>query len=227
MDLKHCLHVLSSRIAAEPSTVTCAIDQVVRTESNDSHRLETSILQIPRMWWQADVLPCVLTFFQQRGWYLSHFLESYAAIIFGKLRSKWLLLWREAMRILWQKRRCGSSLALLMFRSIAGLCRLVVPMATSINIHIQPVAPQLSDTLKHKDPPPPCAPFPKTFITDLQRASKPCKIFNLRWKAQTLSEISTWIWLLKFRIRNISTPLLLNRASINRQFTTCGWGWPF
>ena len=133
MDLKHCLHMLTSWIAAEPSAVTFEVDQVLPTRSNDSHRLKTSILQIPRMWWQADVLPCVLTFFQQRGWYLSHFLESYAAVM-----SKWLLLWREVMRTLWQKRRCGSSLALLMFRSIADLCRLVVPMATSINIDIHP-----------------------------------------------------------------------------------------
>ena len=208
MDLKHCLHVLSSRIAAEPSTVTCAIDQVVRTGSNDSHRLETSILQIPRMCWQADVLPCVLTFFQQRGWYLSHFLESYAAIIFGKLRSKWLLLWREVMRILWQKRRCGSSLALLMFsNSIKRYCRSVSFGGAHGHFYKHSytprVAPQLSDTLKHKAPPP---------------------AHHFR---KTLSEISTWIWLLKFSIRNISTPLLLNRASINRQFTTCGWGWPF
>ena len=75
-------------------------------------------------------------------------------------------------------------------------------------------------------PPPPCPPFPKTFITDLQRNSKPCKIFNLRWKSQTLNEILTWTWLLKFRIRNISTPLLLNRASID-SLLPVGWGGHF
>ena len=75
-------------------------------------------------------------------------------------------------------------------------------------------------------PTPPCPPFPKTFITDLQRNSKPCKIFNLRWKSQTLSEILTWTWLLKFRIRNISTPLLLNRASID-SLLPVGWGGHF
>ena len=149
MDLKHCLHVLSSWIAAELSTVTCDLDQVVRTWNNDSHRLETNMLQIPRMWWPADVLPCVLTFFQQRGWYLSHFLESYAAIIFGKWRSRWLLLWRQVMRILWQKRRCGSSLALYMFRW--SLCRLVMPMATPVNIDIHPAASHLFETIKHKE----------------------------------------------------------------------------
>ena len=188
MDLKHCLHVLTCWKAAEPSVVTFEVDQVLRTRSNDSHRLETSILQIPRMWWQADVLPCVLTFFQQRGWYLSHFLESYAAIIFGKLRSKWLLLWREAMRILWQKRRCGSSLALLMFRSIAGLCRLVVPMATSINIHIQPVAPQLSDTLKHKDPPPPL----RTISENIH--NRPSKSFKALQNIQLEMKSSNFEW---------------------------------
>ena len=56
-------------------------------------------------------------------------------------------------------------------------------------------------------PPPPLCTISETGIKDLRRSLKACKIFNLRWKAQTLVNYRHGDGFFKFRIRDICIPL--------------------